>query len=111
MNPVRNLRNRLLTPVSLTASAVAICGILASAVSTQIALSVGETPFTVIPLAAAVVEVGIVGIFVSRAIAVFLLAVAVNKWKPRYLPLFLAGTGVFWFMIGVSQAWVMIAWT
>lgn len=84
-------------------------GFLLAAVSTELALAAGEQPVTLSP--AGTLGSSLAAILVVRAVVGVLLAVAVRRWRPRRMAVFLAGSGLFWVVLGAWQAWLMLART
>lgn len=99
----------LFKPAVIAAGGFALFGFLVAAVSTNLTLAAGERAMTVLPITMGGESIpAIVGF---RAVLVITVAATIKRWFAGRLGLFLTATGLFWIVVAILQAWVMLART
>lgn len=104
-------RGRLTRPLHLLSAALALAGLGVATVATSLAMNAGEVPVTVLPFGGALADLGLAALAGARLAAVVVLWLVLERLGPAHQPHFLAAAGVFWFLWGVWQAWVLLART
>lgn len=97
--------------VQATALLAVVLGLAVSTGAATLAVRAGETPVTVLPFGRALAAWGLVPLVAARALSIALLWGVADRWLPRGRWLLLAVAGLFWFLWGVWQAWVLLART
>lgn len=88
-----------------------VVGLAVSTVAAALAVRAGEVPVTVLPFGRALATRGLAPLVAARVAVVALLWTVADRWAPRYQRPLLGAAGLFWFLWGVWQAWVLLART